>query len=150
MIGENRSHEGSKVSNEKYYNRKMFDQYLAMFFIAASSFDKAVLGLSTASLGFTFAFLKLLHHAVVHKCLVIFTWGCFIVSIISILLALICVERYALHGIKYFTYEVLGRANKYHRGHWTNSLMPVLQSISAILFILGLVTFSIFVGINVQ
>ncbi len=149
MIGENRDHKDSKASNKKYYNRKMFDQYLAMFFIAASSFDKAVLGLSTASLGFTFAFLKLLHHTVIHKCLIILTWGCFIISIISILLALVCVERHALHGIKYFTYEVLERVNKYQREHWTDSLMVVLQSISAISFILGLTAFSIFVGINV-
>lgn len=133
----------------KEYYKKLHDQHLSMFFIVAQSFDKAILALSTISLGFTFAFLEVKKVNINCECLLGIAWLFFIVTILSTLMTFIFVQRHALHRIRYFSCKILEVENNAPLEHWTDCIIELLPYVSAISFVTGLAFFTIFVGFNV-
>ena len=133
----------------KNIHRKFLDQYLIMFAIGAKSFDKAILSLSTVSLGFTFAFLKSINH-IIFKRLLYFSWSLFILSILSVLLTFIFLQKHSIHRIQFLSSEITEDNNNITETHWTDKLLVILQYICVLSFIFGLILFTIFVAININ
>lgn len=133
----------------KEYHKKLHEQHLSMFFIVAQSFDKAILALSTISLGFTFAFLEVKKVSIHCECLLEIAWFFFIVTILATLITFIFVQQHALHRINYFSCKILDVENGVSLAHWTDGFIGLLPYISTISFVAGLTFFTIFVGLNV-
>jgi hypothetical protein len=120
-----------------------------MYLIVAQSFDKAILGLSTASLGFTFAFLKVIaHEKIIYSWLLKMAWGGFILAIVFVILSLIITEQHALHRSKYFSNKMLCSKIKIKLTRCRDKLMSKFQYLSAICFTVALASFTFFVGFN--
>jgi hypothetical protein len=133
----------------KGYYKNLQDQHLSIFFIAAQSFDKAILALSTISLGFIFAFLEIRKVGVEYKCVLAFSWLFLIITILSILVTFIFVQKHALHRVDYFSHKVLESKKDVVLEHWTDCYIEMFQYVSASSFVIGLVLFTVFVSLNV-
>jgi hypothetical protein len=132
------------------YRKIKLEHYLSLFAIVAQSFDKAILGLSTASLGFTFVFLKYISKEHTHYMWMLrLSWLGFILAVIFVVMALMLAEQYALHRVKYHSYKMLQSKIKIKLVHCRDRLMSIFQYISAACFICAVVFFTIFVWINI-
>ncbi len=122
--------------------RQLKDQHVSMMFNASQSYDKAILTLSTALLGFAFAFVKL---GEIHCTRVlIFSWISLIISIISILLSFMIVQIHAENRLR-----TLNSPSK-NNNHWSDFTMDLLQWTAGLFFLIGLIGFTVFVGMNID
>ena|SRR3982751_1668751 len=120
------------------------------FLAAGQSYNKAILSLSTATLGYTFVFVKvILNSAVHHDCLLAFTWVCFIVSILFLLISFIVEQFHSEHRIKYYYWCLTGKSDSSadrEKKHWADDKNMFLPILSGGFFLLGVILFSIFVN----
>jgi hypothetical protein len=118
--------------------------------VVAQSFDKVILGLSTASLGFTFALLKYFKDDNFHSMWAVkLSWLGFILAVIFVVVALMLAESYALHRVGYHSYKMLQSKMKINLTRCRDHLMVIFQYLSAICFIGALISFTIFVWLNI-
>jgi hypothetical protein len=139
--------------NIQYYRRLMLTQNWAIYRLVAHSFDKAILALSTASLGFTLGLLQYISSKsapLIHMNYLLYSLGGFISAIIATLLALLCTESYAHHQIEYFSSKLLNKSTNIDSHRCTDCLMVILQALAAICFIGALIWFTVFVCENVE
>lgn len=137
-------------SDIKYYRRIKLTHYLSMFLIVAQSFDKAILGLSTASLGFTFAFLKFINKDhLIHTRLLELSWLFFILAVMFVIFALIFTEKYALHRVRFHSSKILASKVKVRLKRCRDKLMVAFQYLSAFCFVAAVSLFTLFVWFNI-
>ncbi|HVE44494.1 MAG TPA: hypothetical protein VNC84_05100 [Gammaproteobacteria bacterium] len=137
-------------SDIKYYRRIKLTHYLSMFLVVAQSFDKAILSLSIASLGFTFAFLKLEKNHLVYMKLLELSWLFFVLAIISVVIALIFTEKYALHRVRFHSSKMLASKVRVKLVRCRDQIMSFSQYLSALFFIVAVILFTIFVWLNIE
>ena len=121
-----------------------FDTLLA----AGSAYDRAILGLSTASLGFTFALIRGLK-TISCVCLLYFIWFFLILSIIFTLIAFFIYQHNAILGMEKAESKLLLKPRRLTENKWVKISMENLPLLAGIFFILAIALFSIFVGINI-
>lgn len=125
--------------------------------LAVQSYNKAILSLSTATLGFTFAFVKWLGLGN-HSSMLIWVWVSLILSDALILLSFLLDQIHTVHRIDYLYYcvEFMGnnaeekkKLKAVNPKHWTDDVIFYLQTSSGIFLVMGIVLFTIFAGINI-
>lgn len=130
-------------------NRIKYRAHLATLLTASNSFDKGVLGLSTASLGFTFAFIKTIPHA--HCiCLLILTWVLLVLSIISISVAFIIYQIHSTERMKEMHKSIINNSALDDKPDWTDFWMTWLPPIAGLCLVFSISLFTIFVGQNID
>lgn len=121
------------------------------FLSAAQSYNKAILSLATATLGYTFIFVKFLMGACNrHDCLLAFTWFFLILSILFVLISFVVEQFHSEHRIKYYYWCLTGKADSAadrKKDHWSDDEYMVLPILSGGFFVVGIVLFSIFVSL---
>ncbi len=132
------------------YYKKMAQDHLSIYFIAAQSFDRAILTLSIASLGFTFAFIEVHKIVFKYKAVLFISWGLFIGTVFLILITYVFLELHALHRFKHYSQKALEQKNVVTLSHWTDCWLKTFQCISMVSFVAGLILFAIFVALNIN
>ena len=128
--------------------KQSLEKHMTAMHLASQSYDKAILSLSTAVLGFTFAYIKLFP-AVSHCCVLAFTWFFLIISIVFVLISFVIDQFHCSHKIKYCYWRILAEGEKIQESHWSDGWMIPFPILSGIFFVAGIVLFTIFVGINI-
>lgn len=138
------------LSNSEVYLYKIqYKALLQRFMQAGSSFEKAILTLSTASLGFTLAFVKDLHEKS-NMCLLSFVWFFLVTSIFLILLTFYLDQRDTEDQITKFSSAIINKSRKNMSTNLICCLMTILPWISCGLFFIAIILFSIFVYSNIS
>lgn len=140
-------------SDQKEYCKEGIKQHTYRLLMASQSYDKAILGLSTATLGYTFVFAKFIigqpHRG---GCLLSITWFFLFLSILFVLISFVFEQRHAEHRIKYFywclTRKSESTADKKQK-HWSDDEWMILPILSGGCFFVSIVLFAIFVGANI-
>lgn len=137
------------MSDHKIELFKLFLQkHMDALHSASQSFDKAILSLSTASLGFTFAFVKLASPTN-SPCVLAFTWFFLILSILFILVSFLIDQLHCSHKIKFSYWRILNEGEKIKESHWSDCWMIPFPILAGICFVIGITLFTVYVGINV-
>ena len=129
--------------------KQSLEKQMTAMHLASQSYDKAILSLSTAALGFTFAYIKLFP-AAGHCCVLAFTWFFLIISIVFVLISFVIDQFHCAHKIKYGYWRILGEGEKIQESDWTDSWMIPFPILSGVFFVVGITLFTIFVGINIS
>lgn len=131
--------EGVKIHTEK----------LSM---ASQSYDKAILSLSTAALGYIFLFVKfIINNSYIHACFISFVCFFLILSILFVLISFVVEQLHSAHRIKYYYWCLTGKSSNSSdkkQKNWTDTWMILLSILSGGCYLISIILFSIFVGIN--
>jgi len=104
------------------------EQHFNMLSIASEGYNRIILSLSTAVLGFTFAIIKLVINKINCPCLLILAWVFLILTIAAILVSYIATQLHASHRIKYMNSLIDGR-NDVSKDHPSDNVMFYSQLI---------------------
>ena len=129
--------------------KKSLEKHMSALLLASQSYDKAILSLSTAALGFSFAFIKITPPTG-HCCILLFTWFFLILSIVFVMASFLMDQLHTAHQIEYHYWRILEEGIKVERPHWTDAWMFPLPILSGVFFLLGITLFTIFVEINIS
>ena len=141
--------EGLSAEARDHY-RRLKEAHISTLCAASQAYDKAVLGLSTAVIGFTFAFMQFddVHKTYVWRCLLITTWGLLVFSLICLLSSFVAdqwlsakrIERYGKASDEGAMAEIKDEKEKFVM-EWA----PIAAGVS---FISGIIFFIIFAWFN--
>lgn len=125
--------------------KEAIKQHTYSLLSASQSYDKGILGLSTAALGYTFIYAR--YFGGYHSCLLSFTWFFLVLSILFVLVSFIFEQLHSEHRIKYYYYCLTGLGEPTDRKpkHWSDDEWMILPSLSGGCFLLGIILFVIFV-----
>lgn len=139
--------------DQKEHCKEGIKQHTDRLLTASQSYDKAILGLSTATLGYTFIFAKyIIGQSHRGGCLLSFTWFFLFLSILFVLISFVFEQRHAEHRIKYYYWCLTGKSENSadrKQKHWSDDEWTVLPILSGGLFFISIVLFTIFVGNNI-
>ncbi len=125
--------------------RELFEQMLS----ASQFYDKAILTLSSASLGLIYT-LAHLGHAMNAIFLLYISCAFFILSIITSLLSFLLVQKHAQKRIKYIMNHFLpNQINSDNEEHLSTRMIFGSQICSGIWFVLAIIILTTFVSINI-
>lgn len=136
--------------DQKEHCKEAVKRDMSRLTMASQSYDKGVLGLSTATLGYTFAFAHYFQGNN-HSCLLAFTWFFLVLSIVFVLISFIFEQFNSQHTIKYYFWCLTGKSSKRAdrvQKHWSDDEWMILPISSGGCFLISIVLFTIFVGIN--
>lgn len=129
--------------------KQSLEKHMNALHSASQSYDKAILSLSTAALGFTFAFTEL--SSATNYCYILgFTWFFLIISILFILISFLIDQLHCAHKIKYCYWRILKEGNEVKYTHCTDCWMIPIPILAGVCFIIGITLFTIFVAINIS
>lgn len=134
------------VETELY--KQLHNQHVDALLLASQSYDKAILSLSIASLGFTFAFLEWAK-PINYTCLLAFIWIFLILSLVIILLSFLFDQVHTEHRIKFLYSKIIVGSKKVPEKHWTDNWLFVLPILSGVAYVFSITLFTIFVGVNI-
>lgn len=138
--------------DQKAQCKFLYEKHVDILHAASKSFDKAVLGLATASLGFTFAFIELIKTKNIMPnafSLLIITWVFLIISLVCMLASLIAEQKHCVIMIKKYDSLLHGS----YVSNSTNCITTIMKMgpiLSSFSFIFGIIFFTIFAGINLH
>jgi len=130
------------------YYKDVAEKSFSIYTSVAQFFDKAMLSLTTISLGFTFALARVLKEEIECKLLFGLTWVSLIIILFSILLTNILMQKNAMHKYEYFQGKYIGSNDNLKEKHWTDRWIEKLGVFSAIMFIVAMIFFARFVYLN--
>ena len=132
-------------------NKKSLEWYTDSLLHATISYNKAILSLSIAVLGFIFGYIKLGTHKIEPLCLLIFIWILLISSILCIISSILLEQFQTEHYIKYIYNQLIPDKNiNINRDYWAHTLIRGLTIISGVFLVISLILFAIFVGLNIK
>ncbi len=118
----------------------------------AENFDKAILSLATASLGFSLAFLKdIVHLGAAHaKWLVYASWICFAIAVVTTLVSYEVSQRAITTQLTYASqYYLENDEAVWKKPNRATRVTQWLNTSSGVAFVVGLVATIVFVSVNV-
>lgn len=133
--------------NELY--KQSLEKHMTALLSASQSYDKAILSLSIAALGFTFAFVRLVPH-VNHTCLLPFTWFFLIAAIVFVLLSFLIDQRHSHRRIEHLYSNIVNKLEKDMDPHWEDKWMVTLPIIAGVFFVTAITLFTIFASQNIH
>ncbi len=131
---------GRKLELYKHFQAQHYD----LLSIASQSFNKTILSLSTAIIGFTFAIIRLVDNKIEKLCQLKATWIFLAAAIFFILVSFITTQIHAQHRIKYMN-SVIDEKYDVPYKHWTDWAMfysALLSGVSFFFAIMYLISFS--------
>lgn len=142
---------GDHAERQRLYE-KTRDDLLKRQLSNSENFDKAILSVSTAALGFSLAFLKdfvVLEHA---RCgwLLNASWGLFVWAIVATIVSLLVSQRGIMEQLeKAEGYYLRGDESHLTRGFYAKAT-DWINGAAGVLFILGVFVTTLFVSLNVE
>jgi hypothetical protein len=136
-------------NSEKKLYMQLHGQHVDALLQASQSYDKAILSLSIASLGFTFAFVRWKNTSIYHTCLLSFIWFFLISAITMILLSFLCDQLHTSHRIEFLNSKIIDESKKIAEKHWTDDWLFILPILSGLLYVVSILLFTIFVNANI-
>jgi hypothetical protein len=115
------------------------------------AFDKAVLSLSSAGLGFSLAFIKDIVpvHTINNMNLLYISWGCFSGAIIFTIISFFTSQFAIRIQLGYFEkYYLEGKDEYFNKKNWLSIATEIINIVSALLFITAVILTVKFVTIN--
>lgn len=140
-----------KTSDEKKILNMLLEKHMTKLVGASESYDKAILSLSIAALGFIFAYQRFgdklrqpeyLFLAVFFLCL----------SIVFILFSFLYQQFHSQHRIKYYFYRITNlveNESDKKLEHWADDDWLIWPIFSAVFLVVGIVLFALLVGNNI-
>lgn len=124
------------------------EKHMSALLQASQAYDKAILSLSTASLGFTFAFINFINHPN-HSCLLPFTWFFLIIAMALTLISFLIDQIHSAHRVSFNYWRITSEGKKIDDEHWTDAWLFLFPILSGTAFAIGITLFAIFVSISV-
>jgi hypothetical protein len=108
------------MSNRNELYKLSLEKHMNELLSASRSYDKSILSLTTATLGFTIAFIKILHH-INGDCLLLFSWFFLISAIVLILFSFLIYQVHHEHRTKYYFSKILSNEDEISKAHWSDN-----------------------------
>lgn len=135
--------------SEKEFYKQLHGQHVDALLLASQSYDKAILSLSTASLGFTFAFAKWVKSGTSNSCLLSFIGLFLILAIVTILVSFLFDQVHTSHRIEFLNSKIIAGSKKVCEEHWTDNWLFALPILSGVFYVFGITLFAVFANANV-
>lgn len=155
-----KNNESSSVMKEM--NKQSLKTHIDTLLLASASYDKAILSLSVATLGFTFAFMRFVEpgHRWVDIDSLYLSWISLVLSIIFILIVFVFDQIHSAHRIEFYRWSILKDEKDYENGskfkdedkklkHWTDKYIYWTSIYSGIFYVIGIIIFTVFAGKNI-
>lgn len=143
--------EKEQERREQEIDKLYFEKHVDALLQASKLYDKAILSLSTASLGFIFALVQWKNNTLSCKCLLILIWILLILAMATTILSFLIDQYHSADKMRYYSYQFVNKkTNKMDEPHQTGYWMEKLSIISGLSFIFATILFTIFVGINIK
>ena len=140
-----------QLTSEQTENcREGINIYTNRLLDASFSYDKGILSLATATLGYTFVFAK---YILSRSCssLLAFTWFFLILSILFVLISFVIEQVHSKHRINYYYWCLTGKGKPVDKkkSHWSDDDWMLLPIFSGGFYLIGVILFTIYVGNSV-
>ncbi len=134
---------------EKELYMQLHKQHVDALLLASQSYDKAILSLSIASLGFTFAFVEWIKSGINYVCLLHFIWFFLILTLATILSSFIFDQLHTSHRIEFLNSKIIEGSKTVTEAHWTDNCLYVVPILSGFFYVASIILFAVFVGLNI-
>ena len=141
----------NKISDDMYGIYQRLHEWGKEALLQASvSFDKSIITLSSALIGYAFGVAKFLEHSTFScpcllKISVIFAVG----AILSTLASFLCDQEHTVRSLEHVQKILNTRVYSEQESHWVDKWMQWFGFIALVFFILAMVTFAIFAVLNI-
>lgn len=134
-------------NDQKELNLLSLKIHMRALLSASQLYDRAILSLSLAVLGYIFVYVKHIP-SINYKCLLILSCAFLIFSIISVLMSFIVDQYHCEHRVDYLQSIIENSSSTVSRSHWSDDWMSKLSIVSGVFFIVAITMFVIFLGTN--